>query len=296
MGYREVELAGLYGRSAAEFRTALDTAGLTAPAGHVGVAALTDNLVQTIADAKTLGHRYLILPWVDEEYRTLSGWRRLAELLNRAGERLHAAGLAAGLPQSRLRVRARSRRPRVLRLRRAAAAHRAKAGDVRAGPVLDPEGRRRRAPVFQGTPGRFRAVHVKDMAPDGTMVDLGQGVMDWTTLLREAPRRASSTSSPSTTRRRTSLPSREPARSTCAPCASSRVRHMPRFSPTRFPPASSTSPRMPASGCRLRSSRRGPEATRARPRRASCWHPAPSAASWSPPTPPVSPGSPPSGR
>ena len=189
MGYREVELAGLYGRTAAQFRAALDAAGIRAPSSHVGIPALTDQLEQTIADAKVLGHRYLILPWVGEEYRTAEGWKRAADLLNHAGERCRQAGLTVGyhnhgfefapLPEG-ADAPYRSGYTALLRL-------------------TDPglvafeldlfwarQGGADALAWFSGFPGRFRAVHVKDMAADGAMVDVGAGVMDWPVLLGAA--------------------------------------------------------------------------------------------------------------
>lgn len=189
MGYREVELAGLYGKTAAEFRAALDAAGLKAPAGHVGIPALTDQLEQTIADAKVLGHRYLILPWVGEEYRTADGWQRAADLLNHAGERCRQAGLTVGyhnhgfefapLPEgadapftSGYTALLRLTDPALVVFELDLFWARQGGADALA--------------FFSGFPGRFRAVHVKDMAADGTMVDVGAGVMDWPVLLGAA--------------------------------------------------------------------------------------------------------------
>lgn len=189
MGYREVELAGLYGKTAAQFRAALDAAGLKAPAGHVGIPALTDQLEQTIADAKVLGHRYLILPWVGEEYRTADGWKRAADLLNHAGARCREAGLTVGyhnhgfefapLPEgadapwsSGYNALLRLTDPSLVVFELDLFWARQGGADALA--------------FFQGYSGRFRAVHVKDMAADGAMVDVGAGVMDWPVLLGAA--------------------------------------------------------------------------------------------------------------
>src|SRR5919106_6391878 len=91
-GYREVEMAGYFGRSAAQVRDALRRAGLSAPSAHVPLASLGDGWERVLADARTVGHRYLVMPWLDEEYRnSLDSYRRIADRLNRAGE---AAGPA----------------------------------------------------------------------------------------------------------------------------------------------------------------------------------------------------------
>jgi sugar phosphate isomerase/epimerase len=59
-GAHDVELAGLYGRSAAEMRAALDAAGLAAVAAHVPI----DEFAGFVESARTLGVETLVVPWV----------------------------------------------------------------------------------------------------------------------------------------------------------------------------------------------------------------------------------------
>ena len=80
IGYREVEFAGYFGRSAAELRTVLDRLGLTAPSAHVPVAQLAaPTWRRTLDDAAALGHRYVTVPWLPEEdRRSVDAWKRTA--------------------------------------------------------------------------------------------------------------------------------------------------------------------------------------------------------------------------
>lgn len=64
LGFREVELAGTYGMSAAKFRQELDRAGLRATSMHVGYETFRDSLSAVLADAKTLGVRYVGTAWI----------------------------------------------------------------------------------------------------------------------------------------------------------------------------------------------------------------------------------------
>lgn len=64
LGFREVELAGTYGMSAADFRKQLDAAGLTAASMHVGYEQFRDSLTQVLADAKALGVKFLGTAWI----------------------------------------------------------------------------------------------------------------------------------------------------------------------------------------------------------------------------------------
>jgi sugar phosphate isomerase/epimerase len=62
-GYDQVEFAGYYDHSPAEIKALLDQLGITAPACHSGYDTLKDDrLEQTIEAAKTIGHKYLIMP------------------------------------------------------------------------------------------------------------------------------------------------------------------------------------------------------------------------------------------
>ncbi len=189
MGYREVELAGLYGKTAGEFRAALRAAGLVSPSSHLGLPALTDHVDQTIADAKVLGHQYLIFPGVDDDTHDPAQYRQLAETLNRAGAACRRAGLTVGYHNHSVEF-----------------SPYAGAGSGREGcgydtllRLTDPKlvvfemdlywvrhGGGDALRYLSEHKGRFRAVHVKDMAADGSMVDVGAGVMDWKTLLRAA--------------------------------------------------------------------------------------------------------------
>lgn len=64
LGFREVELAGTYGLTAQQFRAELDRAGLRAVAMHVGYEQFRDSLPVVLAQAKTLGARYVGTAWV----------------------------------------------------------------------------------------------------------------------------------------------------------------------------------------------------------------------------------------
>jgi sugar phosphate isomerase/epimerase len=64
LGFRDVELAGTYGMSARDFRTQLDSAGLTATSMHVGYEQFRDSLDRVLADAKTLGVKFVGTAWI----------------------------------------------------------------------------------------------------------------------------------------------------------------------------------------------------------------------------------------
>ena len=86
LGFKEMEFAGYYGRSAAQIKTALETNGLVSPAAHIQWAAIRDNLQAEIDRAVGIGQRYIVIPYLQENERTLDHYKRLIDTLNSAGE------------------------------------------------------------------------------------------------------------------------------------------------------------------------------------------------------------------
>ena len=111
MGYKNVEHANyingkFYGYSPVEFKKLLDDLGLKMPSGHTVMNAsdydaskndFTDKWKQTIEDAKTVGQKYVISPWLDENlrknYDDLVGF---LDVFNKCGELCQKSGLKFG--------------------------------------------------------------------------------------------------------------------------------------------------------------------------------------------------------
>jgi len=96
-GFREVEGAGLWGRSLPDFKIALDTAGLRCTSAHMGFERLRDDLPGALAEAKALGSTWVVCPWIphDEKF-TREDALRAAEAFNRFGKGARDAGLHFG--------------------------------------------------------------------------------------------------------------------------------------------------------------------------------------------------------
>src|SRR5215467_15252075 len=96
-GYKEVEFAGYFDHSPKDVRAALDHNGLTAPSCHVTYHFVEKHWGETLEAAKVVGHKYIICPWIDEKQRAeAGGWKRAAELFNKAGEESKKAGIQFG--------------------------------------------------------------------------------------------------------------------------------------------------------------------------------------------------------
>ncbi len=92
-GGREVELAGLHGRSPAEMRAALDAAGLVASSGHVPIDAFESGPEGVVEAARTLGTATVVVPSVPPP-ETAAEADATVERLVAASEVATGAGLA----------------------------------------------------------------------------------------------------------------------------------------------------------------------------------------------------------
>lgn len=184
VGYRQVEFAGLYGASLRETATILKRYGLSAPSGHVSYEKLDRELAVALQEANELGHEFIVCPFVDEEYRrTLDDWKRVCQRFNNIGEQARRAGLTLAYHNHDFEFSPTG-------------------GNIPYDVMLvetDPAlvkfemdlywiTRAKRDPVayFQKHPKRFPLVHLKDMARDGTITDVGKGTIDFRRILGHA--------------------------------------------------------------------------------------------------------------
>ncbi len=202
LGYRRVETAGLHGRTPAQFRAALDAAGLSCDSIHVSIGDLESDLEARMDEAVQLGARWVVasapvpaappdpkLDWQVGMGRamTLADWRRNAELMNRFGGRAAAGDLRFAYHNHAFEFQPvdgvvpwdellRLTDPGLVKLEL----------DVAWATVggLDP------VAVMRANPGRCELLHLKDVrrTPQGgwTTVEVGAGEVDWPAVFAAA--------------------------------------------------------------------------------------------------------------
>jgi sugar phosphate isomerase/epimerase len=195
VGYTDVETAGFYKMSPADFKKELDKAGLKCTGMHSG----DDNrfrnqLDEIIAEAKVFKPDYVTSPWVQEEHRKdAESCKRIAVEFNEWGKKLQAAGFHFAFHNHDMEFKP--------------------FGDTTPMDILitesDPELVDFELDLFfvqkvglspadylKKYPGRFKLVHLKDIskdtpigfaeAPDDACVPLGEGQIDWPETLGAA--------------------------------------------------------------------------------------------------------------
>ena len=198
LGFQEVELAGTYNLTPAQFRQELDRVGLRATAMHVGYERLRDDLPGVIAEAKVLGAESVGTAWIPHPTGpiTVAIARQTAADFNRWGRALRAEGLRffyhihgyEFMPENGvlpMDVLMQETDPEAVKFEI----------DVfwAALPGVDP------AALIRKYPNRWELMHIKDMKqgvarnvhtgsapPDETEVPTGQGQIDYRAVLRAA--------------------------------------------------------------------------------------------------------------
>lgn len=180
IGYNEVEFAGYFGRSAQQIRQLLADTGLSAPAAHTALEPLETQWEATVDFAAEAGHRYLVVPWIAPANRTsLDDYRRMADRFNQVGERAQGAGLTFGYHNHDFEFEPLEGRvpwdvlleetdPALVKIELDLFWITKAGGDPFA--------------YLRGQPGRVPMVHVKDLAADGSMADVGAGTIDFAGL------------------------------------------------------------------------------------------------------------------
>jgi len=191
IGYTRVEHAGFVGRTAAQFRAALDNAGLRATSGHVGIPQPwdADAWQRALEDANIVGNKFIVHPFFGQgpngPVRDGAVYRAFAADLNKAGQLARRAGLSFGYHNHQaefLRQDGGNRTgfdiltsqtdPRLVHLEvdlfwawRGAA---------------DP------VDLIRRHAGRIKQVHVKDLDVSGSFTDPGAGLIDFGRIFQHA--------------------------------------------------------------------------------------------------------------
>lgn len=183
LGYREMEFAGYYGRSAAQVRAALEANGLSSPAAHIQWAAIRSDLQAEIDRAAGIGQRYIVIPYLQENERTLDHYKRLVDTLNTAGEACRDAGLKIAYHNHNFEFdTVDGVVPYDMLLQQTDPALVDMELDLFWISYADVDP----VPYLTDHAGRFSMLHVKDLTSEGNMAAVGEGAIDFAGLFAYA--------------------------------------------------------------------------------------------------------------
>jgi len=184
IGYREIEFAGLYGKTAAQMRAILDRTGLRAVSSHHSLRDIRENWPATLDDAATLGQSHVVIASIGgDDAGSIDALRRTAEQFNRAAEAAKSHGLQFGYHNHDFEFRPiDGRLPYDVLLEASDASLVTMEMDI----YWIVNGGHDPLEYFNAHPGRFQLIHAKDRAANGGMVNVGAGVIDFPAILGHA--------------------------------------------------------------------------------------------------------------
>jgi sugar phosphate isomerase/epimerase len=189
MGYQDLEFYAPYLEwsedQAKQMRKLLDELGIHCYSTHNDEDSFSDSKIQKASELnKILGSRYMVLAWSDPK-PDLDGWKKVAESLNKAAEKLAPSGLKVGYHnhdaewkpvegKRPIEVIASNTKPSVML-------------QLDVGTCLEAGA----DPVawIKANPGRIRSIHCKDWSPDpnvGYKTLFGEGKADWKAIFQAA--------------------------------------------------------------------------------------------------------------
>ncbi len=176
IGYDEVEFAGYFEHSPAEIRGLLDQFGLVAPAAHIGIDRLHNELDKVLDEAQTVGPRYVICPWLAEDQRTLDAYKGHAVFFNEVGEACKEAGIQFAYHNHDFEFEETDgMMPYDLLLDETEVDLVQMEMDL----YWIAKGGHDPLAYFERYPGRFTLCHAKDMDDGQTIVPVGEGTIDF---------------------------------------------------------------------------------------------------------------------
>jgi sugar phosphate isomerase/epimerase len=211
IGYHKVESAGLAGKSAGEFRKALDAAGLKCPSSHLWLAP-GQTPVQYFDSVKTLGSEYVvssvilkpdaIIKSADDYVKAITSmtqgdFKKMAAELNTLGKQAQAAGLKFAYHNHNMEFRKWSDGSTTYDTLMADTDPALVQIELDCG-WADLGGHSPQS-IFTKYPGRVRMLHIKDFVAvpnpittldprtDPETTELGKGHMDYRAILAAAP-------------------------------------------------------------------------------------------------------------
>ncbi len=183
LGYKGVEFAGYGGLSGQEMKALLTEIGVRGVSTHVSLKALEQDLAKEIAYCQEIGCTFLILPWLAPELRTVETFRQLAPRLNEFGRQCQAAGITFGYHnhdfefaqhdgETFMDILLAQTDPTLVKLE----------CDVywAAYAGVNP------STFLQQHTGRVPLVHIKDMTPERTFAEVGDGTLNIPSIIEVA--------------------------------------------------------------------------------------------------------------
>ncbi len=185
-GYTQMEFANLEPLPIAprELRKVADDLGITFPSGHFNPNVFFDTPQKVIDIAGELGCKYVVNSWINEEDRTKAGYYREADRFNKLAADMRKAGFRFAFHNHQFEFQKMDgdKTGYDILLENTDA----KLVDMELDMYWVVDGGADILDLLTRYPGRFKLAHIKDRTADGKMVNVGEGVIEWKTMIAKA--------------------------------------------------------------------------------------------------------------
>lgn len=175
IGYAGVEFAGYGNLSSKELAALLADTGLRVVGTHISLPALDADLLRELQYCLDIGCPLLVVPWISEEWRNAEGAKRLAEHLNEIGQRTKEHGVTLAYHNHDFEFRPDGGTSFIERLISATDPALVKleldtywASYAGVDPIA----------FIRQHSGRIASLHLKDMTPERTFTEVGDGTLN----------------------------------------------------------------------------------------------------------------------
>ncbi len=179
-GYDAVEFAAPLGSDFVGFAAHMKDIGLDCPSAHVGLADMAERPDEVLAMARTLGCRYLVMPYVMPDQRD---WGAVISTLGAFAARARDEGLRVAYHHHDFEFEATEG---VRPFDRLVSETDPQLVDFELDVYWLGKGGEDPRAFIEKMAGRVKLIHLKDMARDGGMADVGAGTYDFAALIQAA--------------------------------------------------------------------------------------------------------------
>jgi sugar phosphate isomerase/epimerase len=179
-GYDAVEFAAPLGADFAGFAARMAEVGLDCPSAHVGLTDMADHPDAVLDMGRTLGCRYLVMPYVLPDQRD---WTKVIDTLGAFARRARSEGFRVAYHHHDFEFETTDG---VRPFDRLVAETDPDLVDFELDVYWLCKGGEDPKAFIDSMAGRVRLIHLKDMAPDGGMADVGAGTLDFPALIQAA--------------------------------------------------------------------------------------------------------------
>jgi sugar phosphate isomerase/epimerase len=183
IGYREVEFAGYFTRTAKEIKGMLARFGLASPSTHVNGETVQQDPAPFVDIAAEIGHDYVTIAYMQPENRkTADDWKRWVDVANRLGEACRQNGLRAAYHNHDFEFQ---EIDGIVPFELLLAETDPALIDFEVDFYWVREAGLGIRDVLAMAPERMALSHIKDRHVDGRMVDVGDGTIDFAAILAD---------------------------------------------------------------------------------------------------------------